>query len=254
MWAKLGVILICWMIAAMADNAPTLANILAGQPTVEDSVAGPYPYGRPRFPNPDPRAYFDAGSQEAFRNEGMGDRLNDLRTTLPWALMGMRPGVASVSMRPFNPKAPEAPLPKQPEPAMSDNGWAQHLYEVALGRKRMLGDEVAQPGSGGKWGPLKSPLFWLLNAPLQYGIWKAWDGDGLVDEMTGPPKHSLDHPWQNLWNGLADLPSQLGRSGKTVGAARTAGVLSEDQSNEERKRIIDALVRQDMGNMGERQP
>ena len=163
----------------MADNQALIEALLGSPPAAQEQQ---YPYGRPRFPNADPRAYFDIGSQEAFRNEGMGDRLSDLRTTLPWALMAMRAAPASTSMRPFNPNAPEAPLPQQPKPAMSDDGWGQHVYEALLGRKRMLGQAVAEPESGNV---MRSPLFWLLSALGGYGSYKLW----------GLDKEPL--PWEN---------------------------------------------------------
>ncbi len=205
----MGVLLAFWVIIVMADNA--LANVLA-----EDQPAQ-YPYGRPRFPNADPRAYFDAGTQETYRNEGMGDRLNDLRTTLPWALMGMRPGSASQSMRAFNPKAPEAPLPQRPEPAMNDNGWGQHVYESLLGRKRMSGQVVAEPESGG---PLRSPLFWLLSALGTYGSYKLWGLDKepwpweeseaeKVRHTPGTPQYAQDQGEKNnMLSWLGDIEAR----------------------------------------------
>ena len=112
----------------MADLASELAR-LSGAP---QEAAEPYPYGKPRFPNIDPRAYFDAETQRRYADEPY-----DPRNISPWLLMGAlaasRPGSAAGSMRPFNPKAPEAPLPKRPE-ATGDNSAGQHVYEAVLGR------------------------------------------------------------------------------------------------------------------------
>ena len=133
----------------MADI--TLAQVLAGSPPAENRLAEDrYPYGKPRFPNLDPRAYFDDQTRKDYAQEPF---LNKLGEIAPWALMGLRAPSASASMRPFNPKAPAEPLPKQPGPAFSVNGWGQRGYEAMLGRIRdpLAPDIPAAQGSGGGW-------------------------------------------------------------------------------------------------------
>lgn len=51
-----------------------------------------YPYGRPRFPNPDPRAYLDRGTLRRYANEPDGPRAQEsFWSMLPWALMAIAP-------------------------------------------------------------------------------------------------------------------------------------------------------------------
>jgi hypothetical protein len=68
-------------------DGPSTADILANY------TAAQYPYGRPRFPNLDPRAYFDPGTNQTFRDEPTGARAKEAFTaSIPGLLAGIRPG------------------------------------------------------------------------------------------------------------------------------------------------------------------
>ncbi len=146
----------------------------------------PYPYGKPRFPNLDPRAYFDRQSQESFAKEPWHDGTG----AYALAAMSLRPRSHTTSMQAFNPKAPAQPLPQRPEPAMSDNGWAQHVYEAALGRTRnpLAPNMPAAQGSGGGWG---DPAKWIL------GGLGGWGGYEVGKRIFGDPVE--------LWQEFKDL-------------------------------------------------
>jgi hypothetical protein len=75
----------------MADDE--LVRLLASDPDYPQSrppIGEPfaYPYGRPRFPNMDPRAYFDRDTQMAYAKEPVGDRMKESGMAgLPLALL-----------------------------------------------------------------------------------------------------------------------------------------------------------------------
>lgn len=176
------------------DKTSALAEMLAqygNAPEVER-----YPYGRPRFPNLDFRAYFDEGTRKAYAQEPWYEGLPAAATA---ALLAMRPGSASGSMRPFNPKAPEAPLPKRPDTSLGDNGVPQHIYEALLGRTRdpRSPHAPAPAGSahvGGHWLLPKSPLAWLGAALAGYGGAKV--GDAIFDP-DDKVKDDIKHRWSS---------------------------------------------------------
>ena len=132
---------------------PTLANLLAGPSTREEYIER---YGI------DPQAPF---------MERTGQALGQFAKQAPLALMGFRAPSAQASMRPFNPNAPKAPLPKAPE----GEAVAQGLYEAMLGRP-----PGGAPGSG-HWYPFgipvaKSPIPHAIAAGAGYGIWNVLGG------------------------------------------------------------------------------
>jgi hypothetical protein len=189
--------------------------------------ASPYPYGKPRFPNLDPRAYFDPGSRDAYAQEPWHEGLSAVS---PWALMGLRPGLAQGSMRPFNPRAPEGPLPKRPQ-GDGDSGAGQHIYEAALGRTRKPGQDVAEPGSGW-WSvggqPIPKPsnvLPWLGAGGAGYGVWNLLGGPEAWQELRETPYN--EHFDMGATNRLAarinsELEQRLGVSGMPADARAKA--------------------------------
>jgi len=176
----------------MADLAEVLQrNVLDPAPA---AIEERYPYGKPRFPNADPRAYFDAQTQKNYADEPYDPR-NISPGLLMGALAAIRPGSAAGSMRPFNPRAPETPLPKRPEAATSDSGWGQHLYEWLLGRSRnpLAPHEPAAAESGSV---LSSPLFWGGLAAGAPTIWKLWG----LDKEPWPWQDSAAYPDSNAYS------------------------------------------------------
>lgn len=93
-----------------------------------------YPYGRPRFPNPDPRAYFDADTQKAWASEGLGPRMKESGlAALPWAMMTLGPR--------------DRAMGKMGE-ATAGRAFDEALFNSALGKRS---NEVYDPGiTGGR--------------------------------------------------------------------------------------------------------
>jgi hypothetical protein len=142
---------------------------------------------------------FTKGAEEKFRQSTalapgethLSRDLDEMRKQLPIALFALRSTLAGSSMKPFNPSAPNVPMPLKPD---AEN-VGQNIYEALLGRTRKPGEQLAEPGSG--WWhignqpipKLSNILAWLGAGGVGYGIWNAGGGPDLLEKW-----HSLNTP------------------------------------------------------------
>ena len=180
---------------------PTLANLLAGPATREEYIER---YGI------DPQAPF---------LDRTGQALGQFARQAPLALMGLRAPSAQASMKPFNPKAPDAPLPKRPD----GEDVAQHIYDAVLGRTRKAGEQVAQPGSGW-WNVLgqpipkpSNPLPWLGAGGVGYGIYRGLGGPEIVEDFKNDTAD-----WSGLFKDI--VTGRVAQKFRDYDAAEKAGV------------------------------
>ena len=117
------------------EEYTTLANMLAGGDAL--GAPNPFPHGYPRFPNLDPRAYFNRNALSAYGELPVGQRM---WPGLVWALMGMRAGGPTgyrgdwmgEYMRMMN-EPPTAPPPSAsvpPSRPQSQGGDPPSFYEM----------------------------------------------------------------------------------------------------------------------------
>lgn len=163
----------------MADYS--LADMLQGrQPQAEEAR----PYGRPGFPNLDPRAYFQQPPES-------GTGLQNFAQQAPWALMGMgaRPAPSGSAAQALNMQK----LPRRPD----SEAVAQGMYEAVLGRPPGGGPGSGHMNPNGRLPIPKSPLAWLASGGVGYGVWNALGGpealQGLRDIYTpGTAEHERE--------------------------------------------------------------